>query len=76
MTDEPVRIRRNRPDSPLRERRLDLRMLQREVAQRAGCAESLISMAESGYVPKVDTQVRIADALAASVGAFWPEGAA
>lgn len=67
----PYERRQSRPDSPLRERRLDLRLLQREVAQAAGCAESLVSMVEAGYVPAPGTQDRIAAALGASTGAFW-----
>ena len=58
----------DRKDTPLRARRKELQLLQREVAVKANCAESLVSMAEKGYVPGLGSQHRIADALSASVG--------
>lgn len=59
----------------LRETRLnqDLRLV--DVAKRAGCSISLVSMTESGYRPGTQVRVSIARAVGASLGSFWPEGA-
>lgn len=61
-----------RPDSPLRQRREELGLRQADVAAEAGCAISLVSMVESGYVPGEHRQEGIAAAVSASAGSFWP----
>lgn len=63
--------KRKRPDSPLKQARKDLGMRQADVAKRAGCSVSLISMTESGYEPTLDVQSAIAGAVGASSGSFW-----
>lgn len=62
----------NRPASPLRAAREEAGLFLKDVAGHAGCSISLVSMAESGYVPARGTQDRIAHALGASSGSFWP----
>lgn len=64
--------RNARRPSPLREAREDAGLTQQDVAARALCSHPLISMAEKGYEPAPATQQRIAQALGASVGSFWP----
>lgn len=52
---------------------LGLRLV--DVAQKAGCAVSLVSMAEHGYRPGPRAQQAIAAAVGASSGSFWPQEA-
>jgi transcriptional regulator with XRE-family HTH domain len=61
-----------RPDSPLKQERLSQGLRLADVAAEAGCSISLVSTVESGYWPPVRTQERIAGALGASSGSFWP----
>ncbi len=61
-----------RPKSPLRRRREGQGLRQADVASKAGCSVPLISMTESGYVPRPELQEGIAAAVSASVGSFWP----
>lgn len=61
----------DRPASPLRDAREQLGLLQREVADEAGCAVSLVCMAENGLRPSPAMQDRIAQAVGASAGSFW-----
>lgn len=49
---------------------LNLRLV--DVAAKAGCAVSLVSMAEHGYRPGPRSQSAIAAAVGASSGSFWP----
>lgn len=49
---------------------LNLRLV--DVAAKAGCAVSLVSMAEHGYRPGPNAQNAIAAAVNASSGSFWP----
>ncbi len=44
-----------------------------DVASDAGCAVSLVSMVESGYVPGIRKRLAIGRALGASAGYFWPQ---
>lgn len=59
--------------SPLKQQRLNLGLRQADVAARADCSISLVSMTESGYRPSLPTRERLAVAVGASVGSFWPE---
>jgi transcriptional regulator with XRE-family HTH domain len=68
--------RSSRPASPLKQARTDLDLRLVDVAEKAGCSVSLVSMTESGYVPPLDTRARIACAVGASAGSFWPLEAA
>lgn len=65
-----------RPVSALKQARSDLDLRLVDVAHEAGCSVSLVSMAESGYVPPLDTQERLARAVGASSGSFWSEAGA
>lgn len=60
-----------RPVSALKQARLDLGLRQADVAAEAGCAVSLVSMAESGYQPAEHRRDAIAAAVGASAGSFW-----
>lgn len=42
-----------------------------QVAKRAGCSVSTVSIVEAGYVPPLNTRERLAAALGASAGSFW-----
>lgn len=42
-----------------------------DVAERAGCSVSLVSMVESGYVCGEGARAAIAAAVGASYGQFW-----
>lgn len=54
-------------------KQLGLRLV--DVAERAGVAVSLVSMAEHGYRPGPKSQKAIAHAVGASTGSFWPQEA-
>lgn len=43
-----------------------------DVAARAGISPSYLSMVENGYVPKLDTRVKIAAALEEAETELWP----
>jgi transcriptional regulator with XRE-family HTH domain len=60
------------PVSPLKAARLSLGLRLRDVAEQASCAVSLVSMAENGYRPGINSRERIAQAVGASSGSFWP----
>lgn len=47
-----------------------------DVATQAGCAVSLVSMVESGYLCSERTRSAIAQAVGASYGSFWSTVAA
>jgi transcriptional regulator with XRE-family HTH domain len=64
------------PPSPtLKEMRLALNLRQEDVAKRAGCSISCVSMTESGYRPGTQVREAIARTVGASLGSFWPAGA-
>lgn len=63
-----------RPPSPLRDARLDQGLRLKDVADGAGVSIGLVSTMEGGYVPPLVTQERVAGALGASSGSFWPTG--
>jgi transcriptional regulator with XRE-family HTH domain len=62
--------------SPLRAARQARELRLRDVAERAGCSVSLVSMVENGYRPSLNVRERIAVAVGASAGSFWPEASA
>lgn len=64
------------PALTLKETRLDLGMRQEDVAKKAGCAISLVSMVETGYRPGTQVRAAIAHAVGASLGSFWGTGGA
>lgn len=72
----PPRDPAARPRSPLKQARHDQDLRLVDVAEKAGCSVSLVSMTESGYVPPLETRARIAGAVGASAGSFWPPEAA
>lgn len=43
----------------------------KDVAEKAGCSVSLVSMAESGYACSEGARAAIAQAVGASYGRFW-----
>lgn len=57
----------------LRDARESLGLRQADVAQRAECAISVVSMAENGYRPGPGMRARLGAAVGASAGMFWPE---
>jgi transcriptional regulator with XRE-family HTH domain len=62
----------DRPASPLRDARESKRLRQADVAKTAGCSIALVSMVEAGYMPPEPTRARIAEAVGATLGSFWP----
>lgn len=57
--------------SRIRERRLQLRMTQQELAERVYCTKAMISQIERGKaLPSIDLLVRIAEALGERPGYF------
>lgn len=65
-----------RPPTPLRNARTEQGLRLKDVADEAGVSISLVSTMEAGYVPPLGTQERVARALGASSGSFWPPAAA
>lgn len=61
-----------RANSPLRAERHAQGLRLKDVADEAGVSISLVSTVEAGYVPPLRTQQRLAGALGASSGSFWP----
>lgn len=59
--------------SPVRRLREDRGLLLIELAQQSRCSAPSISMIEHGYVPKLPTMCRIADALGTTADQLWPE---
>lgn len=55
----------------LKQTRLALQLRQEDVAKRAGCSISLVSMVESGYRPPEPIRAAIAGAVGATLGSFW-----
>lgn len=62
-----------RDRNPVRRRREQLGMLLVELAEKTGRSPGLISHIEGGYVPKLATMLKIADALRTTPDALWPE---
>lgn len=44
-----------------------------ELAEKAECSNSKLSFIEHGYVPKLPTMLRIADALGVQADELWPD---
>jgi transcriptional regulator with XRE-family HTH domain len=61
-----------RPPSPLELARRAQGLTQSELADRAGVSRNLIAQAQHGYVPSLESQQRIADALGIDVAGLWP----
>lgn len=61
------------PAATLKETReaAGLRLL--DVARKAGCSISAVSMIESGWKPSIQLRAAVAHAVGASVGSFWDE---
>lgn len=59
--------------SPLKARRLEQGLRLVDVADRAKCSVSLVCMVEGGYQAGRGTRERIAAAVGASLGSFWPQ---
>lgn len=57
----------------LKETRLEQGLRLTDVAKRAGCSISVVSMTESGYKPSVQLRSAMAQAVGASLGSFWPQ---
>ncbi|HEX8104408.1 MAG TPA: helix-turn-helix transcriptional regulator [Solirubrobacteraceae bacterium] len=64
---------RPRPDGPVRRRRKELGLTQRQVAGRAGIDPADLSRIERGRVPSLRIRSRVATALATSELALWPD---
>ena len=60
-------------DSPLRQARLAQAKRLRDVAEEAGCSTGLVSMVERGGPASERVRQRMAQAVGASLGSFWPE---
>ena len=60
-----------RPVSKLRERRQELGLRQKDVANLADCSEALVSMVESGYLPTLDKRRRLAAAVEVEPDTLW-----
>jgi transcriptional regulator with XRE-family HTH domain len=71
MTDE-----QRRPPHPLRDARQEQGLRLKDVADTAGVSISLVSTMEAGYLPPLHTREKVARALGASSGSFWPNGTA
>lgn len=63
------------PAGTLKEVRLQQGLRLIDVANRAGCSVSAVSMIESGWKPTVQLRTAVAHAVGASLGSFWPTGA-
>jgi transcriptional regulator with XRE-family HTH domain len=63
------------PLASLKETRLEQGLLLKDVAKRAGCSVSAVSMIESGWKPTIQLCTAVAHAVGASMGSFWPPGA-
>jgi transcriptional regulator with XRE-family HTH domain len=61
------------PVATLKETRLEQGLLLKDVAKRAGCSVSAVSMIESGWCPSIQLRAAVAHAVGASVGSFWVE---
>lgn len=59
------------PGQQLRQRRRALDLRQQDVAEKAGCAVSLVCMTEKGYEPSEAMRGAMAAAVGASFGSFW-----
>lgn len=59
-------------DSPLKQRRLEQGLRQADVAEQADCSVGLVSMMEAGYPSTERMRERVAAAVGASTGSFWP----
>jgi transcriptional regulator with XRE-family HTH domain len=57
----------------IRAARQDAQMRLADVASKASCSVSLISMVESGYRPGAKAREQIGKALGASSGHFWKQ---
>lgn len=60
-----------RTESPLKQARKALGLRLVDVAAKAHCSVSLVSMMESGYVPALDKCERVAVAVGGSLGSFF-----
>jgi DNA-binding XRE family transcriptional regulator len=45
---------------------------QSSLGERSGFSRGLIAACDAGHVPRLDTAVRVADALGCPVGVLWP----
>jgi transcriptional regulator with XRE-family HTH domain len=63
------------PLATLKETRLEQGLRLVDVAKKAGCSISLVSMTESGYRPGEQVRSAMAHAVGASLGSFWHESA-
>lgn len=63
------------PAATLKDTRLEQGLRLKDVAQKAGCSISAVSMIESGWQPSLELRTAVAHAVGASVGSFWPAGA-
>jgi transcriptional regulator with XRE-family HTH domain len=62
-----------RPQHPVRARREECGLLLKELAGALGMSAARLSMIESGYDPKPQTQLRIAETLSCDVRRLWPD---
>lgn len=60
------------PAPSLKDTRIAQGLRQEDVAKKAGCSISLVSMTESGYRAGLQVRTAIAQAVGASLGSFWP----
>lgn len=72
MAPDTDEITRPRPVSTFERIRRARGLRQAQVAERAGCSRSLISMAEAGYRPPHGRQLAIAEALGVDAALLWP----
>lgn len=66
-------VSETRPVSALKQARLDAGLRLVDVATKADCAVSYVSMIEHGYVPPRGVRERLAKALDTPVAGLWPE---
>lgn len=65
--------RAGRPPSPVRDARKALKLRQVDVAEAIGVATSYVCMIESGYVPKLEIRVALAQVLRRTPQQLWSE---